>query len=52
MYELKGLPPGKYALNVIAEGFTVYENDNTDIADQPLRLNVQLTIDNGKETLF
>jgi hypothetical protein len=44
MYEFKGLPSGKYTLNVIAEGFTVYENDNADIADQPLRLNVQLTI--------
>jgi hypothetical protein len=44
MYEFKTLPPGKYTLNVIADGFTVYENDNADIADQPLRLNVQLTI--------
>ena len=44
MYEFKRLPPGKYTLNVIAEGFTVYENDNVDIAGQPLRLNVQLTI--------
>ena len=44
MYELKGLPSGKYTLNVIAEGFTVYENDNADIAAQPLRLNVRLTI--------
>jgi hypothetical protein len=44
MYEFKGLRPGKYTLNVIAQGFTVYENDNADIADQPLRLNVQLTI--------
>ena len=44
MYEFKGLPPGKYTLNVIAQGFTVYENDNASIADQPLRLNVQLTI--------
>ena len=44
MYEFKGLPPGKYTLNVIAQGFTVYENDNAAIADQPLRLNIQLTI--------
>ena len=44
MYEFKGLPPGKYTLNVIAQGFTVYENDNVTIADQPLRLNVQLVI--------
>src|SRR6202040_594871 len=44
MYEFRGLPPGKYTLNVIAQGFTVYENDNATIAAQPLRLNVQLTI--------
>ena len=44
LYEFKGLPPGKYTLNVIAQGFTVYENDNAAIADQPLRLNIQLTI--------
>jgi Carboxypeptidase regulatory-like domain/TonB dependent receptor len=44
MYEFKLLPPGKYTLNVIADGFTVYENDSVDIADQPLRLNVQMTI--------
>ena len=44
MYEFKGLLPGKYTLNVIAQGFTVYENDNAAIADQPLRLNIQLTI--------
>ena len=40
----KGFRPGKYTLNVIAQGFTVYENDNAAIADQPLRLNIQLTI--------
>src|SRR5882724_21574 len=44
MYEFKALPAGKYTLNVIAQGFTVYENDNLEIADQPLRLNVPLTI--------
>jgi Carboxypeptidase regulatory-like domain/TonB dependent receptor len=44
VYEFKSLPAGKYTLNVIAQGFTVYENDNVTIADQPLRLNVQLAI--------
>ena len=44
MYEFKGLPTGKYTLNVIAEGFTVYENDKAEITNQSLRLNVQLTI--------
>lgn len=44
MYEFKSLPPGKYTLTVVAQGFTLYENDNVVIADQPLRLNVSLTI--------
>ena len=45
MYEFKALPPGKYILTVAAEGFTLYENDNVVIADQPLRLNVSMTIE-------
>jgi hypothetical protein len=45
MYEFKALPPGKYSLTVVAQGFTTYENDNVVIADQPLRLNVPLTIE-------
>jgi hypothetical protein len=44
IYEFKNLPPGKYTLNVVAEGFTLYENDSVEITDQPLRLNVPLTI--------
>ncbi len=45
LYEFKGLPAGKYTLNVIAQGFTIYENDSVEIGDQPLRLNVPLTIE-------
>jgi hypothetical protein len=45
MYEFKALSPGKYTLTVAAPGFTLYENDNVVIADQPLRLNVPLTIE-------
>lgn len=45
MYEFKNLPPGKYTLNVVAQGFSLYENDNVVIADQPLRLNVPMTIE-------
>jgi hypothetical protein len=45
MYEFKGLEPGKYTLTIVAQGFNLYENDNVVIADQPLRLNVPLSIE-------
>jgi len=44
-YEFKSLTPGKYTLTVSANGFTLYENDNVTVADQPLRLNVSLAIE-------
>lgn len=45
LYEFKNLPAGKYILTVAAPGFTLYENDNIVIADQPLRLNVAMAIE-------
>src|SRR5579864_2931493 len=45
MYEFKNIPSGNYTLTVSAPGFTLYEHDNLVIADQPLRLNVALTIE-------
>ncbi len=37
----KDWPAGQYTLTVVAQGFSVYENDNVVITtDQPLRLNV------------
>ena len=45
LYEFKTLPAGKYSLTVAATGFTLYENDNVVIADQPLRLNVVMSIE-------
>ena len=44
-YEFKSLPAGKYSLTVAAQGFALYENDNVVIADQPLHLNVTMTIE-------
>jgi Carboxypeptidase regulatory-like domain len=44
-YEFKALPAGKFSLTVVAQGFTLYENDNVVIADQPLRLNVTMAIE-------
>ncbi|MFZ0958677.1 MAG: carboxypeptidase regulatory-like domain-containing protein [Candidatus Sulfotelmatobacter sp.] len=45
MYEFKGLAPGEYTLDVVAPGFTLYENTKVEIASQPLRLNVPLAIE-------
>jgi hypothetical protein len=45
MYEFKTLPAGKYTLTVAAPEFTLYENDNVVIADQPLRLNISMAIE-------
>src|SRR5215831_8272019 len=44
-YEFDRLGAGKYTLTVSASGFTLFENDNVVIADQPLRLNVAMTIE-------
>jgi len=44
-YEFKSLPAGKYVLTVAAAGFTLYENNNVVVADQPLRLNVTMDIE-------
>src|SRR5580658_6729595 len=44
-YEFKSLPAGKYIFTIAAQGFTLFENDNVVIADQPLRLNVPMAIE-------
>jgi ligand-binding SRPBCC domain-containing protein len=44
LYEFRNLKPGQYTLVVTAPGFTRYQNANVAVADQPLRLNVTLTI--------
>ncbi|MGB3578694.1 MAG: carboxypeptidase regulatory-like domain-containing protein, partial [Candidatus Sulfotelmatobacter sp.] len=45
-YEFKGLGPGQYTLNVVAQGFSVYENDNVVISAGPaLLLNVAMAIE-------
>ena len=43
-YEFKSLPAGKYSMTVVAQGFNLFENDSVAVADQPLRLNVSMTI--------
>jgi hypothetical protein len=44
-YEFTGLAPGLYTLNIVAPGFSVYENDSVTIANQPLRLNIPMAIE-------
>jgi len=44
-YEFKSLAPGKYTLTVAATGFTLYENDNIVVADQPMHLNITMNIE-------
>jgi len=52
LYEFKGLAAGQYSLTVVAQGFAVYENDNVVITtDQPLRLNVPMTIEVEQEKM-
>jgi len=45
IYEFKVLTPGKYTLTVAADGFTLYQNGNVAIANQPMRLNVSMAIE-------
>lgn len=45
MYEFSNLVAGTYTLTVSASGFALFEHDNVVIADQPLRLNVSMTIE-------
>ena len=44
-YEFKGLPPGEYTLDVVAPGFTLYENTKVEVGTAAQRLNVSLEIE-------
>jgi len=45
VFELKGLAPGKYTVQVIAKGFEIYKNNAVEIsANQVQQLNVALEI--------
>jgi hypothetical protein len=45
MYEFKNVAPGSYSLTVVAQGFTLYENENVTVANQPLKLDVKMVIE-------
>src|ERR1700733_5377996 len=46
VFELKGLPPGKYTVEVIAKGFALYKNDAVQVvASQVQQLTIALTIE-------
>jgi hypothetical protein len=44
-YEFKSLSSGKYILTVSAQGFTLFENDNVVVGNQPMHLNIPMTIE-------
>ncbi len=51
-YEFKALPAGTYTMNVIAPGFSVYENDNIVITAGPaMLLNVAMAIEVEQEKI-
>ena len=52
MYEFKALAAGQYSLTVVAQGFSVYENDNVVVTlGQPLRLNIAMKIQVEEEKI-
>ncbi|HXP68057.1 MAG TPA: carboxypeptidase regulatory-like domain-containing protein [Candidatus Dormibacteraeota bacterium] len=50
VFDRKGLPPGKYSVQVIAKGFAIYKNDDVEItADKVQQLKVALEIEQQQE---
>jgi hypothetical protein len=49
-FDLKGLVPGKYTLQVIAQGFAVYKNENVEVtAGQIQQLKINLAIEEQQQ---
>jgi Carboxypeptidase regulatory-like domain len=51
MYEFKSVPAGNYTLTVVAKGFALYQNGKVSVTDQPLRLNLAMTIEVEQEKI-
>ena len=50
VFELKGLAPGKYTVEVIAKGFALYKNDAVQVAaGQVQDLKISLTIEEEQQ---
>jgi Carboxypeptidase regulatory-like domain len=50
IFELKGLAPGKYTVEVISKGFALYKNEAAQVtAGQVLQLNISLTIEEEQQ---
>lgn len=49
-FDLKGLAPGKYTLEIVAKGFTLYKNEDVEIvAGQVKNLSVSLSIEEQEQ---
>jgi Carboxypeptidase regulatory-like domain len=51
-YEIKGLPPGKYSLKVIADGFTDFSKDGIDVGAALNKFDVKLTIQTQEQKVM
>jgi hypothetical protein len=50
VFELKGLAPGKYTVEVISKGFALYKNEAVQVAaGQVLQLNISLIIEEEQQ---
>ncbi|HXO04501.1 MAG TPA: carboxypeptidase regulatory-like domain-containing protein [Candidatus Sulfotelmatobacter sp.] len=50
VFDLKGLAPGKYTLEIVAKGFALYKNEDVEIAaGQVKNLNISLSIEEQEQ---
>jgi hypothetical protein len=50
VFDMKGLAPGKYSLEIVAKGFALYKNEDVEIAaGQVKSLNISLSIEEQEQ---